>query len=66
MTTQEKDQTVADIPIKAKKRKELKRHELEDYEPGVTRGEALKILEKVATSRKPFQKHGKPPGPASS
>lgn len=56
----------SDIPIKAKKRKELARHELEDYEPGITKEEAMEILEKVATSPKPCRKPDSQPHSTSS
>jgi hypothetical protein len=53
----------SDIPIKTKKCRTLKRHELEDYEPGATRTEVFQALKKVATSPKPCQKRAQPPEP---
>ena len=37
---------------------------LEDYEPGASRSEVLQFIEKVITSPRTSQKHGKPPVPA--
>lgn len=55
----------SDIPIKSKKHSAIKKRNLEDCEPGATRGKVLQFIKKVAISPKPCQKHVEPPVPAS-
>ena len=43
----------SDIPIKTKRYRISKKHNLEDYEPGATKEEVLQFIEKVAISPKP-------------
>ena len=47
--------------IKTTSKTTIKKRKLEDCEPGATREEVLQFIEKVATSPRPSQKHGKPP-----
>jgi len=60
MTTKE-----SDIPIKVKKHPPIKKHKLEDCEPGATREEVLQFIERVATSPKPSRKRAESPAPSS-
>ncbi len=46
---------------KQNKGKHLISRKLEDYEPGATRSDVLKVLKKVATSPKPSPKRDSPP-----
>jgi len=46
-------------------KRDIKGRKLEDCEPGATREEVLKFIEKVATSPKPSRKNVKPPVPVS-
>jgi hypothetical protein len=47
-------------------KKDLCKHELEDYKTDVTRKEVLQFIEKIATSSKPCQKRVEPPAVTSS
>lgn len=55
-----------DVPSHISKKRTKLPTRLEDCEPGATRKEVLRFIEKVATSPKPSQKRVEPPDSASS
>ena len=59
--TQKRKTLTANIPIELITKAPIKKRKLEDCEPGATREEVLQFIEKVSTSPKTSQKHGKPP-----
>ena len=66
MPRQGKKQSSTDVPIGlTSKTPAIAKRNLEDCEPGATRGEVLDFIEKVAKSPKFFRKRGEPPAPAS-
>ena len=65
MPRQRKEPSI-DIPIGIVSKPPIAKRKLEDCEPGAAREEVLQFIEKVATSPRPSQKHGKSPAPTSS
>ena len=65
MSQQKTKQPTTDIPIGIASKPPIAKRNLDDWEPGATREDVLRFIEKVAKSPKPSRKRAEPIAPAS-